>query len=286
MLVGEFITREFAVEGDMTIPTGKTVNFIELRDKCELAFISAADANTDDVTVVPDPMLRKPGVVSDPHSKLPAVVEIKEFLHNSMLTERTPANPGVRADKGIGESIFAVDAPKNVGVDVEGRIDIPSAYVTFKDKETQAPLGTYLVSIWAPHLDLPAQTLKVAGKTYEIALRFKRTYKPYAMELIKVTTTHYPGTSKASEYDSVVRLMDPGQNVYRKVQIQMNDPLRYRGETFFQKGVNGHDEETVLQVVRNPGWVLPYASCTVVALGMIIHFLLHLSSFLKRRALA
>jgi hypothetical protein len=40
---------------------------------------------------------------------------------------------------------------------------------------------------------------------------------------------------------------------------------------------------TSLQVVRNPGWTLPYISCALVALGMLVHFGLHLVQFLMRR---
>jgi hypothetical protein len=67
----------------------------------------------------------------------------------------------------------------------------------------------------------------------------------------------------------------------------MNAPLRYRGETFYQqswlKDARGAANGTVLQVVRNPGWLLPYISCAIVCLGMMIHFGLNLTKFLERR---
>jgi hypothetical protein len=37
-------------------------------------------------------------------------------------------------------------------------------------------------------------------------------------------------------------------------------------------------------VVRNPGWLMPYVSCVLVTLGMLIHFGLHLATYLSRRA--
>jgi hypothetical protein len=43
---------------------------------------------------------------------------------------------------------------------------------------------------------------------------------------------------------------------------------------------------TILQVVRNPGWEMPYLSCAMVSVGMIVHFILHLMGFLRRRATA
>jgi len=39
-------------------------------------------------------------------------------------------------------------------------------------------------------------------------------------------------------------------------------------------------------VVRNPGWLMPYVSCILVAGGMLIHFGLHLIGFLRRRSVA
>jgi hypothetical protein len=61
--------------------------------------------------------------------------------------------------------------------------------------------------------------------------------------------------------------------------------LRHRGETLYQVGWDEETERgTVLQVVRNPGWMLPYLSCAVVTLGMCVYFGLHLAGYLRRRA--
>ncbi len=63
----------------------------------------------------------------------------------------------------------------------------------------------------------------------------------------------------------------------------MNNPLRYRGATFYQAGWIPGDRGTKLQVVTNPGWLMPYFACAMVALGMIVHFGMNLLSFLQRR---
>ena len=71
------------------------------------------------------------------------------------------------------------------------------------------------------------------------------------------------------------------------VVISMNNPLRYHGETFYQADWNKVTEKgTVLQVVRNPGWLIPYISCVVVTLGLVLHFGIYLTQFLVRRAAA
>src|SRR5205085_790509 len=93
----------------------------------------------------------------------------------------------------------------------------------------------------------------------------------------------YPGTDIPRDYRSTVLLSDPSENVKdREIDIYMNHPLRYRGETLYQSGVLPGDSGTILQVVRNPGWLLPYFSCLLVALGMIVHFGMTLNTFLER----
>ena len=69
----------------------------------------------------------------------------------------------------------------------------------------------------------------------------------------------------------------------RDVLIYMNQPLRYGGRTFYQASFGKGDTLSVLQVVENPGWLLPYISCALVALGLVVHFLAMLFKFLARR---
>ena len=67
----------------------------------------------------------------------------------------------------------------------------------------------------------------------------------------------------------------------------MNHPLRPHGKTYFQASfAPENDRATVLQVVRNPGWVTPYISCALVGLGLLIQFLTHLFSFNRKRKAA
>jgi cytochrome c biogenesis protein ResB len=125
--------------------------------------------------------------------------------------------------------------------------------------------------------------VEVGGKTYGLQLRFKRTYKPYALHLVDFKHDKFVGTETARNFSSHVRLVDPARNVDRDVVISMNQPLRYAGETFYQSAFKENDSGTVLQVVRNPGWLLPYISCSLVGLGMIIHFGMRLAPAIRRR---
>jgi hypothetical protein len=64
----------------------------------------------------------------------------------------------------------------------------------------------------------------------------------------------------------------------------MNNPLRYGGETYYQSGFDERDSQvTILQVVRNPGWLTPYFSCALVSIGLVVQFMWHLLGFARKR---
>jgi len=167
------------------------------------------------------------------------------------------------------------------GTDPNQRVDVPSTYVTVYRKGSDQALGTYLVSLW-----LEAQPIELDGRRVEIVLRWRRTYKPYTLHLIDFRHDRYLGTDVPKNFSSRVRLVDPEFNVDREILIWMNHPLRYRGETFYQSSFKPGDTGTVLQVVRNPGWLLPYVSCAMVAAGMIVQFGMSLGRFRRREAAA
>jgi hypothetical protein len=72
----------------------------------------------------------------------------------------------------------------------------------------------------------------------------------------------------------------------REALVFMNHPLRYAGLTFYQAGFGNNDTTTVLQVMKNPSWLVPYISCGMMALGLVIQFGMHLISFVRRRVIA
>src|SRR5260221_7478207 len=86
--------------------------------------------------------------------------------------------------------------------------------------------------------------------------------------------------------ESRIRLVDLSRHEDRETLIYMNHPLRYQGMTFYQSGFDNNDTTTILQVVQNPSWLIPYISCSLIALGMVIQFGMHLTSFVRRRVIS
>ena len=280
LFVGEFVTREFAVEQRMTINQGESVNYTEDSRLCELAFLTpgVAGKSVETATVVPESKLKQIKTRIT-HPELPVDLEVLEFMPNSTIVEPTPNKPNL-ATAGEGLKSILVKRPEFAGADTEGKVDHQSVYVAFFKKGTEEKLGVYAVSQF---LNDP-QPVVVDGKTYGIVLRFQRYRKPYTIHLAEFKHDKYMGTDKAKNFSSRVVLLDPEEGVQREVVISMNDPLRYGGETFYQGGFDPRtDSTTILQVVHNPGWIIPYISCILVGLGMVVHFGIYLVQFLTRR---
>lgn len=281
MMLSEFITGMFAVEGIMTIVQGSTSNYLELHDQNELAILTA---DGKQVTTISDRLLRKGGLIHD--DKLPFDIEVDRYMINSEPPAKPTPGENNPATAGDGRQFVAVLAPPVNGVDTEQLPDIPSAYVTFKKKGSGESLGTFLVTEWwSEYLQMfgepRPQIVDDGGKRYQVYLQPERVYKPYTLHLKKFTHEIFKKTNIPRNFASTVKLINPETKEEREVEISMNKPLSYGGETFYQSGVLGDDLGTRLQVVRNPGWIMPYLSCAMVSIGMIIHFGLHLAKFLK-----
>ena len=277
LLLAEFITHAFAVEGRMNIAEGQTVSSVLNLHASEFAVIDTSDKKTDTITAVPSSLLRRKGdTVSD--ARLPFDMECVAFYPNSATRAPEPGEENL-ADQGLGKERQAVSVAEVSGVAADQRVDIPSAYVTLKDKTTGKAMGTWLFSAY---YEKP-QKVQVGGKTYEVALRFKERPRPFSLTLIKFSFDRYPHTDKPHNYSSLVRLVDPEYGIDEEILIRMNEPLRHRGEAFYQSSFDEDEHGTKLQVVRNPGWLLPYASCVIVSVGLIVHFSIVLASFLQKR---
>jgi ResB-like family len=284
MLAGGLFTDLFAVESHMRLSGGDTKNYSEDSRLMELAIIDTTDPELDQVTAIPEAILRRSRTIE--HESLPFQIIVRNFFQNSRLHMLSEAESAARpiANQGPGAQIAVETAPRATGVDDRDimSVAIEIVPIDFASGAAAPPLGTWLVSdaLGAP------QAFSCAGRSWQIALRPARYYKPYSVTLQKFTHERYPGTEIPKDFSSRVTLIDPERAVNRDVLIYMNHPLRYRGETFYQAGFEKDDRTTVLQVVHNPTFVAPYIACIVVAAGLLVQFGYHLVGFSRRRRTA
>jgi hypothetical protein len=198
-------------------------------------------------------------------ARLPFALDVKAWLANAQLVNRPKRHDlPLAATAGMGMTTHAIEMPE---VTADDQANAPAAWVSLA--AGGATLGTWLVST-----DLDAQRFSNAGRNYTIALRATRHYLPFTLTLKEFRHDVYAGTDIPKNFASLVRLEDPGRHEDREVLIYMNHPLRHGGLTFYQASFGMNDKLSVFQVVRNPGWRLPYAACALVALGLAVHFLL------------
>lgn len=296
LLAGQFLTEIFQVESNLRLDVGATRNYTEAPRRNELAVIDTSDPNSDKVTVIPESLLARGGVISTP--SLPFSLQVEKYSQNSQFSG--PMMPGekINSADGIGHRLPFTPEPPATGMDSE---DNPLAVV--KVNSDKGPIGEWLVSTWLTRypefeqlqaatggmfgnaLTAP-QSFTYGGHTWQIALRPVRYYKPYNISLLAFTHDLYAGTDIPKNFSSKIHLSDPSTGEDRDVLIYMNNPLRYHGETFYQSGYEPGDRGTILQVVRNPASITPYAACSLVALGLITQFLMHLIGFARKRAAA
>jgi ResB-like family len=276
MLAGGLFTDLFAAESHMRLERGETKNYSEDQRHMELAVIDTTDNDLDQVTAIPESVLRQNRTID--HWSLPFRIVVRNFYQNSELKMLNEANTGARAiaNQGPGAMIAVQSVPRSTGLDER---DVPTAAVEIVPKDSGSSLGTWLVSdaLGAP------QTFSCGGRTWMIAMRTARYYKPYSVTLQKFTHERYAGTEIPKNFASRVTLIDPERSVNRDVLIYMNHPLRYRGETFYQAGFQKDDSATILQVVHNPSFIAPYVACVIVAAGLLVQFGSHLIGFSRQR---
>jgi hypothetical protein len=262
----------------MQIAEGESRNYSQDFHANELVVIDKSDPNHDQVVAIPEKLISKQKEIRP--EKLPLTLRVMNYWPNSALLEAPFSNSTpVKVTQGVGRGAHLLPLPPITAMDER---NIPSAIIEVMTP--QGSLGTWLVN----SLSSAKQEFEVGGKTYEMALRFTRYYKPFALKLLEFKHEKYRGTEIPRNYQSRVRIDNPQTGEKREVDIYMNNPLRYSGETYYQASFAPDNDTrvnkiTVLQVVRNPSWLTPYLACVVVALGLLVQFLTHLIGFVKKR---
>jgi len=294
LLVGEFITAQFAVEATMTLKEGETTTYVDRSQQLELAFTETSNPDHDVVTVIPQDKLKDGALIRA--EALPFDIKVDHYLLNSTQPRSLDSIPAAQRQQypkyeGYGSRLFVGEQREVSGT--TGARNAPAVDVELIDRNTGESLGRYILSLWFyPNFvnrawDMPTR-ISLDGRDYTVYFRFAREYlrspsgHPYSITLLDFKHEKYEGTQTPKDFSSRIRLVNQGDDVDRELRIWMNNPLRYARRTFYQSGYLPDDSGTVLQVVRNDVWMIPYLSCMIVFVGMIAQFSQSFKRYIRR----
>ena len=290
MMFGELFVSLYAVENQARMAEGQVVNYVYDVRNTELAITHKLGKGQEEVFAIPRSKLLQSAASKTPiqDKRLPFEVQVVEYYPNATLRrakskDKLPYTKGAAFDSKVA----LVELPASKGTDSDAAVDEGAMYVQFLAKESGQDLGTYALSqkVTSSFEEPFEDQVKVGKEKYGVSLRFQRSYRPYSLRLIDARGDTFSASRVVRNYSSDVHLVDPTRNTDRSVHIWMNNPLRFAGETFYQSSFGSLSQTkdfTVLSVVTNTGWMIPYVACVVVAIGLVSHFLITLARFLRK----
>lgn len=276
--ISDHAQREFLIGLSPGVPTDRAVS--PQRD--ELVIVDSRNPDRPRELHFPSQQLRNGAVLS--HSELPFALRVLEFHVNStLLPLDSPASafpPGeASATHGVGRKLRVVPKPTR-GPDVtHGERMLASARIELLGDGEH--IGVWLVNS-AFEGQIPPQALPDSLSAFALELRMERHTLPFSLALERKELTHFPGTEILQSRIFRVRVRNTDSGETFTATLTPNQPLRHAGYSLYQ-GASIAGPETLLQVVRNPAWRLPYLSILLVIVGLSLQLGLHLSAFLNQR---
>jgi len=282
MLASAGVTDYYSQRGNMAVSEGETSDVA--RDYFEYV-IEVAEVKTEKqegIHVIRGKYLTD---LKDEETRIfrlptmPFDIEVTGYHDNAgpiSVTQRAPQK-GQQSFEGY----YLVDKPKQEGgkaVEPELWTAACHARVLFRDGKKSDPFILAGAS-FEPY------SIKVDDRVFTLDMRKRLWPMPFKVTLDKFTADFHPGTSRASKFISDITRTENGSEA--KVRIEMNEPMRYEGLTFFQasygpQGAGPKDRlYSVFEVVKNPADKWPEYSLYVVTFGLLVHFIMKLYGFLS-----
>ena len=278
LLLSGFITYAFSFDGHMTLYENEKSNTFQSYFEWEVVVLEPLENGKVKETIIPfNNYLKIPqgNPIQLNSNTLPFTLEFVRYFRNS---QPFPADAVDPENSTVIEGYFLKEIP----LVVEAEHNIPGLHLNIIHKETGLKQNFLL---WGGQR-YPLH-LEMGKKNWFIDLRNKRWEVPFTIKLDQFTREFYPGTGIAKIFMSDVSKIE--NDISQSVKISMNEPLRHKGYTFFQASwgpSNAKPGEPLFSsfaVVKNPADKLPEYACYIMGIGLIIHFSITLSRYIKRQ---
>lgn len=283
MLLGGGVAHHFSQRGNMAIYEGEASDTAEAYNEWVVEVAEVKDDAYEKFNVIDDGWLKdlKPGKSRIFDFKgIPFSLEISGYLVNAIPVNALESPP--RNGELVADDYYLQEAEGNV----ESERNIAGCYarVIFEGGEKSDPFIITGASFYP-------FTIRDGDRVFTVDMRKRLWPMPFEVKLDTFLAEFHPGTSRPAKFISDIRRVENGQE--SKVRIQMNEPMRYEGYTFFQASYGptgalpGDKMYSVFEVVKNPADHWPEYSLYIVAFGMLVTFLTklggHLSASSRKR---
>lgn len=278
LLAGSFFAYHYAVRGHVTLYEGEQSDRFQSYEDWELVVTGPSQTGEMGSLIIPGTEFqRMTGNRSRTFysASLPFEIDLSGYAANATVTPAAQDQPGEA--KAVDGSCLKILPPA-----MEAEQNMPGAYVAVKEKAS----GTQHEHILSAAKD--PVSFAVDNKTWTIALEHRSWPLPFTIMLDKFTRELHPGTSIPKVFMSEVTKMEGDSR--QRIQISMNEPLRHKGYTLYQaswgpSNAGPHDRLfSTFAVVKNPAESLPLYSCSIIGLGLLIHFALKLFAYLRQQS--
>ncbi len=276
LLIGGGVAHHYSERGNMAVSEGQTSDVAEdyFEYVVEVAEIKDGKATNihvirgnqiDDLTEGGSRIFRLPD--------LPFDLEVAGYQVHGMpiaVNERAP-----RLGERVLDGYFLEEMPPNKSAES----NTAGCYARILKREKSDPVPFILAGA-----SFHPFTHREGERVFTVDMRKRLWPMPFSVRLDHFTAEFHPGTMKPSKFVSKITRTENG--VEAKQTIQMNEPMRYEGLTFFQASYGpqgampGQKMFSVFEVVKNPADKWPEYSLYIVSIGMLITFLIKLSTFI------
>ncbi len=280
MLVAGGVAHHFSERGNIAIHEGETrdaaesfteyaVEVAEIKDKEPAEIHVIRGQHIDDLGNGGSRIFRLP--------KLPFDLEIADYYSNAVpvsIHERAPA-AGTSYPDPPPDGYYLLKQPD----DPVAERNTAACYARVLHRDgAKSPPFILAGACFHPF------TLKVDDRVFTFDMRKRIWPMPFAIRLDEFTAEFHPGTMKPKRFVSKITRIEDDREA--KVTIQMNEPMRYEGLTYFQASYgtppagSGQKMYSVFEIVRNPADHWPEYSLYVVTFGMLVTFLTRLGTYI------
>lgn len=190
-------------------------------------------------------------------------MEITGFFKSSNLFKATNEKQG-KEDGPVVDGFFIREAAWEVRNELA---NMAGCYALVKDSEGK---DVQKLILWMGNSSPVSFTYK--GVRYGVVLTAEIWPMPYEVELNRSVGEYYPGTRKASSFESDITKVSDGKRTDYK--IYMNNPMRHGGYTLFQSQWSdaGDKPYSGFAIVTNPSDQWPKYALYIATLGLLGHF--------------